>query len=194
MFWMDDRLPSRLAPGRRPRTTLTPTLLTRDGAPYLGLGSPGGDQQDQWTLVMLLRHLQHKRDLQAAIDAPLFHTTHYVPSFFPRAFQPGGVMIEARFPEATLTALRERGHTLSVQDDWALGRLCAAGRWQGQVRAAATPRFMQAYAMGAVSGLAKRRDSRYYTNLPNSTSRTGDRGADRCRRTASVSTLALATC
>ena len=149
MFWLDERLPSHLAPGLRPRTTLTPTVLTRNGRPVAGLGSPGGDQQDQWTLGLLLRHLHQGLNLQAAIDAPLFHTAHYVGSFAPRAFTPGVVHVEERFPKAVRADLAERGHLLDVQPPWSLGRLCAAGFTRsGLVRAAATPRFMQAYAVG----------------------------------------------
>ncbi len=149
MFWLDERLPSHLAPGRRPRVTLTPTVLTREGKPLLGFGSPGGDQQDQWSLSLVLRHLHQRLNLQAAIDAPLFHTTHYVNSFAPRVFQPGVLMIEERFPEDVLAALRARGHETRVQPPWSLGRLCAAGFTpEGGIRAAATPRFMQAYAVG----------------------------------------------
>lgn len=150
MFWLDERLPSVIAPGKRPRTTLTPSLATRDGEGWLAFGTPGGDQQDQWQLALLMRLLhQGAGDLQAAIDAPLFHTAHYAASFYPRAFAPGKLLIEDRFPQATLEALRDRGHDLSVQDSWAVGRLCAAGRMRsGLLRAAATPRFMQAYAVG----------------------------------------------
>jgi gamma-glutamyltranspeptidase/glutathione hydrolase len=149
MFWLDERLPSHLAPGRRPRTTLTPTVLTREGKPLLACGSPGGDQQDQWTLGLLMRHLHQRLNLQEAIDAPLFHTAHYVNSFAPRVFLPGVLLIEERFGEALLAALRARGHDVRVQPPWSLGRLCAAGFGRdGGIRAAATPRFMQAYAVG----------------------------------------------
>jgi len=149
MFWLDDRLPSALAPGKRPRTTLTPTLVTRDGAPHLAFGSPGGDQQDQWSLIFLLRLVHGTRNLQAAIDAPLFNTQHAIQSFYPRPFRPRRLLIESRFDPATLDALRARGHDLAVQDPWTLGRLCAVARGRtGVVRAAATPRFMQAYAIG----------------------------------------------
>ena len=149
MYWLDERLPSHLAPGRRPRTTLTPTLITRDGRPILGLGSPGGDQQDQWALGLILRHLVQGLGIQAAIDAPLFHSGHYVYSFAPRTYTPRVLHIEGRVDEATRDELARRGHVLNVQPDWALGRLCAAGfTRRGLVRAAATPRFMQAYAVG----------------------------------------------
>ncbi|MEM6663756.1 MAG: gamma-glutamyltransferase [Pseudomonadota bacterium] len=149
MYWLDQRMPSHLAPGRRPRTTLTPTVITKDGKPILGLGSPGGDQQDQWACSLLLRHLCQGMNLQAAIDAPLFHSGHYVYSFAPRHFTPGALHIEDRFPEHVRVSLAERGHSVITQDAWSLGRLCAAGFMpDGMVRAAATPRFMQAYAVG----------------------------------------------
>ena len=149
MFWLDERLPSALAPGKRPRTTLTPTLVTRDGAPYLAFGSPGGDQQDQWSLILFLRQLHHMRNLQAAIDAPMFNSKHVIWSFYPRPFEPKSLLIESRFDKAVLDDLAGRGHELDMQEDWALGRLCAVARGaNGAIRAAATPRFMQAYAAG----------------------------------------------
>jgi gamma-glutamyltranspeptidase/glutathione hydrolase len=149
MFWLDERMPSCLAPGRRPRTTLTPTVLTRDGKPVLGLGSPGGDQQDQWALSLILRHCIQGLNLQAAIDAPLFHSGHYINSFAPRGFTPGKLFIEDRVDQDVRENLTERGHSVVVQPSWSLGRLCAAGfRRDGTIRAAATPRFMQAYAVG----------------------------------------------
>ncbi|MEM7059489.1 MAG: gamma-glutamyltransferase family protein [Pseudomonadota bacterium] len=149
MFWLDDRLPSHVAPRRRPRTTLTPTVVTKDGKPLVGLGSPGGDQQDQWALGLLLRHLVQGLNLQAAIDAPLFHSGHYINSFAPRHFTPGVLHIEDRVDPAIRQDLMDRGHKLTVQPAWSLGRLCAAGfRRDGMVRAAATPRFVQAYAVG----------------------------------------------
>ncbi|MEM0989640.1 MAG: gamma-glutamyltransferase [Pseudomonadota bacterium] len=149
MFWLDDRLPSHLAPRRRPRTTLTPTLVTRGNRPVLACGSPGGDQQDQWTMMLLLRHLVEGLGLQAAIDAPMVHSGHYVNSFAPRLFTPGLLFVEDRLPKAVCKELSGRGHDVRVQPSWALGRLCAAGFTRdGQVRAAATPRFCQAYAVG----------------------------------------------
>jgi gamma-glutamyltranspeptidase/glutathione hydrolase len=148
MFWLTDALPSGLAPGKRPRTTLTPTMASRDGTPCLAFGTPGGDQQDQWAMTVFLRHLHHGMDLQAAIDAPLFHNKHGVSSFYPRERYPGVLLMEGRFPEATRRALAARGHKITVEGDWALGRVCAAGSRDGLLRAAATPRFMQGYAIG----------------------------------------------
>jgi gamma-glutamyltranspeptidase/glutathione hydrolase len=148
MFWLTDALPSGLAPGKRPRTTLTPTMASRDGMPCLAFGTPGGDQQDQWTVAVFLRHLHHGMNLQAAIDAPLFHSKHAVSSFYPRERHPGVLLMEGRFPEATRRALAARGHRVSLEGDWSLGRVCAAGSRDGLLRAAATPRFMQGYAIG----------------------------------------------
>ena len=146
------RLPAQAeaggAPGKRPRTTLSPTLVLEDGEPCLACGTPGGDQQDQWQLVFLLRHLRHGQDLQAAIDAPLFHGEHGPLSFFPRRARPRSVQIEDRFPYATLEELARRGHRLSIRDGWSIGRLTAAARTGDLLKAAATPRLMQAYAVG----------------------------------------------
>ncbi|MDQ0509622.1 gamma-glutamyltransferase family protein [Ancylobacter amanitiformis] len=148
MFWLDRRLSSALAPGKRPRTTLSPTMVGRDGKPWLALGTPGGDQQDQWSSTVLLRHLHHRFNLQAAIDAPLFNTRHGPASFYPRARAPGELLIESRFPQQTLERLAARGHRLKIEGPWALGRVCAAGISGGMLHAGATPRFMQGYAIG----------------------------------------------
>jgi gamma-glutamyltranspeptidase/glutathione hydrolase len=148
MFWLAEGLPSSLVPGARPRTTLSPTLVERDGAPYLACGSPGGDQQDQWTVLLLLRHYHHRQNLQEAIDAPMFNTMHFPSSFTPRLARPGQVAIEDRFGPETLAELARRGHRLNVADGWSLGRLCAASSANGLIKAAATPRHMEAYAIG----------------------------------------------
>ncbi len=148
MFWLAEGLPSSLIPGARPRTTLSPTLVERDGAPYLVCGSPGGDQQDQWTLLLLLRHFHHRANLQEAIDAPMFNSMHFPSSFTPRLAKPGALMIEDRFGSETIGELERRGHRLNVADGWSLGRLCAASSSNGLIKAAATPRFMEAYAIG----------------------------------------------
>ncbi|OWJ80204.1 gamma-glutamyltransferase family protein [Haematobacter genomosp. 1] len=149
MFWLRPGLPTSLAPGKRPRTTLTPSLALKDGRPTLAFGTPGGDQQDQWQLAFFLRYVHHEGNLQAAIDQPLFHSTHFPASFYPRTSEPGGVMIEDRMGDATIAELRRRGHKLTVADGWSIGRLTAARRERdGLIRAAATPRLMQAYAVG----------------------------------------------
>jgi gamma-glutamyltranspeptidase/glutathione hydrolase len=149
MFWLEDGLPASLAPGKRPRTTLTPSLAFHDGRPALAFGTPGGDQQDQWQLSLFLRLVHHGLNLQEAIDMPLFHTTHFPGSFHPRQRQPGRIMVEKNIGAKTLTALRKKGHSVEEAPAWSVGRLTAAKRdTDGLLRAAATPRLMQAYAIG----------------------------------------------
>ncbi|MGO6901779.1 gamma-glutamyltransferase family protein [Rhizobium ruizarguesonis] len=149
MFWLKSGLPTSLAPGKRPRTTLTPSLGLYEGRPTLAFGTPGGDQQEQWQLSFFLRYAHHKLNLQAAIDQPLFHTSHFPGSFYPRTREPGSLMAEANFGPDVLDALRRKGHKLTVADPWTIGRLTAARRdAYGLLRAAATPRLMQAYAIG----------------------------------------------
>jgi gamma-glutamyltranspeptidase/glutathione hydrolase len=150
MFWLDEGLPASLVPGARPRTTLTPTLVLRDGQPVLACGSPGGDQQDQWQSLFLLRHVVGGMDLQEAIDAPMFHSTSFPGSFHPREMEPGVLVVEDRIPPDVLEALRRRGHEVVPQGPWSLGRMCAVSRdpASGLLRAGANPRGMQGYAVG----------------------------------------------
>jgi gamma-glutamyltranspeptidase/glutathione hydrolase len=149
MFWLEEGLPGSLEPGKRPRTTLSPSFALRGGDPYLAFGTPGGDQQDQWTLGVFLAHVHFGLDLQAAIDAPAFHTEAFPSSFYPRATRPRHVAVEARMDPSTIDGLRSRGHAVEVLDDWSLGRVSAAGREpDGILKAAANPRGMQGYAAG----------------------------------------------
>jgi len=148
MFWLEEGLPNSLAPGKRPRTTLSPSLAFRDGDPYLAFGTPGGDQQDQWSLVFFLHHVDFGLDLQAAIDAPSFHTNHFPSSFYPRDAHPRQIEVEARYRPEVVETLRERGHEVEVTDEWSLGRVSAAGRESGMLKAGANPRAMQGYAVG----------------------------------------------
>ena len=151
MFWLEEGLNSTLAPSKRPRTTLTPSTVYRDGQPYMAFGTPGGDQQDQWQLIMLLRHLHKGMNLQEAIDAPSFHTDHLASSFWPREISYGAVTLEARFPEAVREDLAARGHKITVGDAWSEGRLSAVAReMDGDVqliKAGANPRGVQGYAV-----------------------------------------------
>ena len=148
MFWIDDGHPACIAPGKRPRITLSPSIAMRDGDPYMAFGSPGGDQQDQWPLHMFLRHVHHNLNLQEAIDSPNFHSTHCPSSFYPREWDPAGVKIEGRFDSKVLGELEERGHRLYVEGDWALGRVSACARDRNILIAASNPRLMQGYAAG----------------------------------------------
>jgi gamma-glutamyltranspeptidase/glutathione hydrolase len=149
MFWLEEGLPNSLEPGKRPRTTLSPTLVGRGGDPHLALGTPGGDQQDQWTLQAFLAHVHFGMDLQAAIDAPSHHTEAFPSSFYPRATRPRHVAVEDRAGQAALEGLRQRGHEVEVSGAWSLGRVTVVGREPGgQLKAGADPRSMQAYAAG----------------------------------------------
>jgi gamma-glutamyltranspeptidase / glutathione hydrolase len=148
MFWLEEGLPNSLEPGKRPRTTLSPSLAFRGGDPYVAFGTPGGDQQDQWSLLFLLHHVDLGLDLQAAIDEPAFHTNHFPSSFYPRDQHPLEIEVEGRFDEAVIAELRERGHEVEVTADWSLGRVSAVAREDGLLKAAANPRGMQGYAVG----------------------------------------------
>ncbi|WP_105035784.1 gamma-glutamyltransferase family protein [Cryobacterium aureum] len=150
MTWLEPGAPSALTGGKRPRTTLTPTLVLKDGQAVTALGSPGGDQQDQWQLLYLLRTIVGGYSPQQAIDAPAFHSTSFPGSFWPRTWEPGGAVVEDRLGDAVITALEQRGHRITRAGDWALGRISAVTR-DPQTRllqAAANPRGAQGYAAG----------------------------------------------
>jgi gamma-glutamyltranspeptidase/glutathione hydrolase len=149
MTWLVPGAAASLEPGRRPRTTLTPTLVLRGGRPIVALGSPGGDQQDQWQLLYLLRTIVGGYSPQEAIDAPALHTTSFPDSFWPRSWEPGGAVVEDRLGDAVIAALEHRGHVVTRAGDWSLGRISAVGSDDaGSLWAAANPRGNQGYAAG----------------------------------------------
>jgi gamma-glutamyltranspeptidase/glutathione hydrolase len=149
MFWLEEGLPGSLVPGKRPRTTLTPSLAFEDGKPRLVFGTPGGDQQEQWQLALFLRRVHHKLNLQEAIDLPMFHTAHGQSSFYPREANPGHLAVEESIGETAMAELASRGHKLETAPAFTIGRVTAAERGaDGVLKAAATPRLMQAYAVG----------------------------------------------
>ncbi|MFJ1647181.1 gamma-glutamyltransferase family protein [Streptomyces sp. NPDC088258] len=155
MAWLDPGLSNSLTPGRRPRTTLTPSLALRDGVPVLAFGTPGGDQQDQWQthffLALALRPpVRGGLDLQGAVDAPNWHNDSFPGSFHPRGMRPGGVTVEAGTDPDVVAELRRRGHDVTIGPAWSEGRLCAVARDPagGILSAAANPRGMQGYAVG----------------------------------------------
>ncbi|MFF9767914.1 gamma-glutamyltransferase family protein [Streptomyces sp. NPDC014636] len=155
MTWLEEGLPGSLTPGRRPRTTLTPSLALRDGVPVMAFGTPGGDQQDQWQLhfflaVALRAPVRGGLDLQGAIDAPNWHNDSSPSSFHPRGRRAGSVTVESRMDPGVIEELRRRGHDVTVGPDWSEGRLCAVARAPetGVLSAAANPRGMQGYAVG----------------------------------------------
>lgn len=155
MTWLEEGLPNSLTPGKRPRTTLTPSLALKDGVPVMAFGTPGGDQQDQWQVhfflaVALRGAVRGGLDLQGAIDAPNWHNDSFPGSFFPRGMRPGSVTVESRMDAEVVAELRRRGHDVTVGDAWSEGRLCAVARdpRTGVLSAAANPRGMQGYAVG----------------------------------------------
>ncbi|MGW7544771.1 gamma-glutamyltransferase family protein [Streptomyces sp. NPDC054770] len=155
MTWLEEGLPNSLTPGRRPRTTLSPSIALRDGVPVLAFGTPGGDQQDQWQLhfflaVALRGEVRGGLDLQGAIDAPNWHNDSFPSSFYPRGRRPGSLTVESRTDAGVVAELRRRGHDVTVGPGWSEGRLCAVARdpETGVLSAAANPRGMQGYAVG----------------------------------------------
>jgi len=148
MFWLEEDHPSGLKPGARPRTTLSPSFALKEGKPWLAFGTPGGDGQDQWPLIMLLRHLHHGLNLQEAIDLPYFQSFHFPNSFWPRDAEPGVLVLEGGVPDAAAEALAARGHRVERSASWSIGRMMAVAREGNILKGAASSRFRQIYAMG----------------------------------------------
>lgn len=125
-------------------------MLMADGAPVVALGTPGGDQQDQWQLLYLLRTVVGGYTPQEAIDAPMFHTTAVTSSFWPRVRSERGLVVEDRVGSDVVDGLRERGHDVTVSSGWSLGRLSMVGRdpSNGMLCGAANPRGGLGYAAG----------------------------------------------
>jgi len=150
MFYLDSEHANALAPRKRPRTTLTPSLATKDGEPYMAFGTPGGDSQDQWTLQFFLNVVDFGMNLQEAIDAPTFHTNHFPNSFYPHNAKPGSLTLEARIPDAVQSDLAARGHKVTLGGEWSNGKVLAItfDPKSGLISAGASPRGQIAYAMG----------------------------------------------
>jgi gamma-glutamyltranspeptidase/glutathione hydrolase len=151
MFRLDDpRHPAVLRPRAQPRTTLSPSLVMKDSRPWLVFGTPGGDQQDQWTLLFFLNVVDFGMDLQDAIDAPSFHTEHMPSSFYPRDAKPGELVVESRVPPDVLDTLRARGHAVRAVPGWTLNFTTAVAidHAHGIIEGAASSRGERNYAMG----------------------------------------------
>lgn len=114
----DPNSPNVVAPGKRPRITLTPTLVLKDGAPFMVLSTPGGDNQDQALLQVLLNIVEFGMNPQEAVEAPRFDTQHYVSSFDDHEFLPGSLNVESRVSLKTIQELSEKGHKVKVQGEW----------------------------------------------------------------------------
>jgi gamma-glutamyltranspeptidase/glutathione hydrolase len=150
MFHLDTSHVERLEPGKKPSTTLTPSLVMRERKPYMTFGTPGGDQQDQWTLQFFLNHVDFGMDIQLALDEPTVHSTHFPGSFWPHAAHLGVVHVEPGIPEEVILGLKRKGHKVIVDQPWSHGR-CLAIQYNaetGVISGGASPRGMKAYAMG----------------------------------------------
>ena len=110
--------PNELKPGKRPRITLSPTLVLKDGQPFAALSTPGGDNQDQALLQVLLNIIEFGMNPQEAVEAARFETQHFVSSFADHKFNPGSLSIEKRFGEQIIEDLKKRGHKLEVNADF----------------------------------------------------------------------------
>jgi gamma-glutamyltranspeptidase/glutathione hydrolase len=150
MFYIDPHNAGVVAPRKRPRTTLTPSLVLKDGRPWMVFGTPGGDQQDQWTLQFFLNYVNFGMDLQLAIDRPTFHSIHFPSSFYPHGAKAGGLVLEGRIPEGVRKELAARGHKVQVKGDWANGKVMAVrlDREKGVLAGAVSPRGQIGYVMG----------------------------------------------
>src|SRR5271166_2647564 len=150
-FYLDEHHPNALVPGKRPRTTLSPSLAMVEGEPHLAFGTPGGDQQDQWTLQFFLNVVDFGMDLQSAIEAPKFSTPHFPSTFYPHNNRPGVLRIEDRVPENVRDALAARGHEIEVRPSWSEGHVLAVhlNRKTGVLSGGADPRGQAVPSMPA---------------------------------------------
>lgn len=144
--------PNVVAPRKRPRTTISPTIVTRDGRPWIACGSMGGDQQDQWQIQFLLNRLVFGMSVQAAIEAAKFSSEHFPGFFAPQDSFPARLRVEARIGEATLNGLHALGHDVSIAPDWSEGFVLAAERHEdGMLEAGCDPRGVKAEVFPAAA-------------------------------------------
>jgi gamma-glutamyltranspeptidase/glutathione hydrolase len=150
MFYLNPERPNALAPRKRPRATLTPSLVTRDGNPFMVFGTPGGDCQDQWTLQFFLNYVDFGMNIQQAIDAPTVHSEHFPSSFYPREAHPGRIQVEGRIPQEIIAQLERRGHEVVVTGDWVNGKVMGIryDRARGVIQGGVSPRGQIGYAFG----------------------------------------------
>ncbi len=150
MFYLNPGRPNALAPHKRPRATLTPSLVTRNGEPFMVFGTPGGDSQDQWTLQFFLNYVDFHMDLQSALDAPTVHSEHFPSSFYPRQAYPGRVVAESRLPAEVIAELRKRGHEVVLSGDYAHGKVMGIriDRERGLIHGAVSAKGIVGYAFG----------------------------------------------
>jgi len=150
-FYLDERHPNALAPRKRPRTTLSPSLAMRGGEPYLAFGTEGGDQQDQWTLQFFLNVVEFGMNVQEAIEAPKFSSAHFPSTFYPHRALPGVLRIEDRIDERVREELAARGHKVETRAPWCEGRVLAIqlDKRRGLLMGGADPRGQLSAVMPA---------------------------------------------
>lgn len=140
-FLMIPNHPNVVEPGKRPRITLTPTIVTRGGEPFMALSTPGGDQQEQALLQVMLAVMLFGFTPQAAVEAPRFQTRHLVSSFDDHAMSPNLLLLDERIPDAVLEELLDRGHEIERRTRWNSGSAPTALRRlpSGVIEAGADP-------------------------------------------------------
>jgi gamma-glutamyltranspeptidase/glutathione hydrolase len=150
MFYLNPDRPNALAPHKRPRATLSPSLVTKDGQPFMVFGTPGADAQDQWTLQFFLNQVEFGMNLQEALDAPTVHSEHFPSSFYPRKAYPGRVIAESRIPAGVIAELTRRGHQMVLTGDWENGKVMGIryDRDHGVIHGAVAPKGIIGYAIG----------------------------------------------
>jgi gamma-glutamyltranspeptidase/glutathione hydrolase len=155
VFYLDYQHPNALVPRKRPRTTLTPSLVLRDGKPFMAFGTMGLDQQDQWTLQCFLNVVEFGMPLQEAIEAPKFSSKHFPSSIYPHTAEPGVLRVEGRVPYEVRRSLQAQGHQVVIQPDWIEGYVVGVqvDAERGVVYGGADPRgelstLLPAYAIG----------------------------------------------
>lgn len=123
----------------------------KDDHPFMVFGTPGGDQQDQWTLQFFLNYIDFEMNLQEAIDRPTFHSLHFPSSFYPHDAQAGAMIVEGRIPESTRKELEQRGHKIKTVGDWSNGKVMAVhlDRKNGVLEGAVSPRAQIGYVSGS---------------------------------------------
>jgi gamma-glutamyltranspeptidase/glutathione hydrolase len=117
-FLLTPNHPNELKPGKRPRITLSPTLVLKDGKPFAALSTPGGDNQDQALLQVLLNIIEFGMNPQEAVEAARFETAHFVSSFADHKFNPGSLSLEKRFGEQLIEEMKRRGHKVEVNENF----------------------------------------------------------------------------
>ena len=148
-FWLDEDRANKLEPGKKPRTTLTPSLALKNGKPFLAWGTPGGDVQDQANLQVFLNIVEFGMNAQDAIEAPLIQIFDFPPSFFPRRVSPGAMAVETRVDYDEIKKLEAMGHHLRPAGEWAIGDVTVllVDPEHGVIYGAAGPRRNKSYAV-----------------------------------------------